>query len=146
MIRRTVGPALAAVLAISASGCSSSPDPDIEPADIAAEPMQPVAPPAAALPTGNLSAGQIAAALSEKTFTYAAPGRSGTVTYYGDGTFSYQETGKGAGTGIWQASDGRLCEAYNPTSFLPRGTPSTCLPLASDGASFTAGQMVLRPG
>lgn len=120
------------------AGCSSS-EPELEPTLTTSQPAP------ESLPTGPLTAGQIAKALSERTFAFSAPGRSGTITYYSDGTFSYEEANKGPGTGIWQASDGRLCEAYNPTSFLPRGTPSTCQPLASDGVTFTAGNMQLRP-
>ena len=113
-------------------------------ADLAAtEPvtMQPIEP----QPSGPLTAAQISTALSERNFSYAAQGRKGTITYYGDGTFSYEEAGKGPGTGLWQASDGKLCEARNPTSFLPKGTPSVCSPFTSDGTIYTAGTMQLTP-
>ena len=46
---------------------------------------------------------------------------------------------------VWQAADGKLCEARNPTSFLPKGTPSTCSPISSDGSRITAGNMQLIP-
>jgi hypothetical protein len=45
--------------------------------------------------------------------------------------------GKGTGTGIWTAADGKLCEARNPTSFLPKGTPSSCTAITSDSTEST---------
>jgi hypothetical protein len=127
------------------AGCSSSQTaaPDLAPTapepSVTTEPLQP-------LETGPLTAGQISRALAEKTFSFASAGRKGTVTYYGDGTFEYQETGKGTGTGVWQASDGKLCEARNPASFLPKGTPSVCNPFSSDGTKYIAGNTQLIPG
>jgi hypothetical protein len=136
----------AAALAVALlAGCSSGSDPDIEPADPAISAAPDAAPPEP-LPAGPLTATQIAKALRERTFGFSAPGRSGTVTYYGDGTFSYEESGKGSGTGLWQSSDGKLCEAYDPAPpFLPRGTPSKCADFASDGSVFRAGSMTLTP-
>ena len=130
----------AACLGLAA--CSSSKAPDLAPvapaAPVATQPLEP-------LPTGPLTAPSISKALAERKFTYAAPGRKGTVTYYKDGTFEYDEAGKGTGTGIWQPADGKLCEARNPTSFLPQGTPPTCVPITSDGSRLTAGSMQLIP-
>jgi hypothetical protein len=102
------------------------------------EPVQP-------LPTGPLNAKQITKALKERSFKYASGSRKGTITYFADGTTSYKESGKGEGTGLWQASDGKLCEARNPTKFLPKGTPSTCSPFSSNGSSYTAGATKLTP-
>jgi hypothetical protein len=130
--------ALICTVAIT-SACSSSSQPGLAPAEpIAQQSLEP-------LPTGPLTAAQITRALSEKSFRFSSARRNGTVTYYGDSTFSYEEVGKGQGTGLWQSSDGKLCEARNPTSFLPKGTPSICQPISSDGQSFTTGQMQLRP-
>jgi hypothetical protein len=113
--------------------------PDLAPGEpIAAEPVEP-------LPTGPLNAKQITNALKERSFKYVAGSRKGTITYFADGTTSYKETGKGEGTGLWQASDGKLCEARNPTSFLPKGTPSTCSSFSANGSSFTAGSTKLTP-
>lgn len=128
----------AAGLALAACA-SNAPAPvaPIEPA-ITQQPMAP-------LPTGSLKAADISRALSERRFSFASAGRKGTVTYFGDGTFEYEETGKGTGTGIWQATDGKLCEARNPTSFLPKGTPSSCSSISSDGSRFTVGSMQLIP-
>jgi hypothetical protein len=53
--------------------------------------------------------------------------------------------GAGTGAGIWQASGGKLCEARNPTSFPPKGTPSTCNKISSDGSRFTVGSIPLIP-
>jgi len=131
-----------AVAGFALVGCSSnsSPSPDLAP-------VAPVAPAVqnAPLPTGQMTAGDITRALAERKFTFATPNRKGTVTYYKDGTFEYDEAGKGTGSGIWQASNGKLCEARNPTSFLPKGTPSTCTPITSDGTRLTAGAMQLIP-
>jgi hypothetical protein len=93
------------------------------------------------MPAGPLKAGDIMRILSGNSFRYTRPvGRTGTTTFNSDGTFSYQETGKGEGTGIWQASDGSLCEAFNPTSFLPRGTRTECSPFKQTAqGSYAAG-------
>jgi hypothetical protein len=122
------------------AACSSSRNaPDLA----AGEPI--AGPPPAALPAGPLTAAQITNALKERTFSYVAGSRRGKVTYFADGTFSYEEAGKGQGTGLWQASDSKLCEARNPTSFLPKGTPSVCIPFSANGTVFTAGNMELTP-
>lgn len=135
---------LAAGLALAA--CShSTPAPDLAPAATPATPPPPAMAAPTALPTGALTAPMITGALAERKFTFAAPGRKGTVTYFRDGTFEYDEAGKGTGTGLWQAGQGKLCEARNPTSFLPKGTPSTCAPITSDGTRLTAGSMQLIP-
>lgn len=145
-LSRTLCAAALVASALSLAACSSSsstPGPDLAPAAPIA--TAPVAPAPGPLPTGPLKAADISRALGERKFTYAAPGRKGTVTFYRDGTFEYDEAGKGTGTGIWQASDGKLCEARNPTSFLPKGTPSVCNPISSDGTRLTAGSMQLIP-
>jgi hypothetical protein len=123
---------------VALAACSTGSRTDLAPEPVVQEDLQP-------LPTGPLTASQIKTALSEKTFRYSSGDRKGTVTYYGDGTFSYEEDGKGAGTGVWQPSDGKLCEARDPTTFLPKGTSSTCNPIASDGSVFTAGKLQLTP-
>jgi hypothetical protein len=134
-----------AALALAACASSKS-TPDLAPATPTAPISSAPAAPAAPLPVGtSLSAGDISRALSERKFTYAAPGRKGTVTFFNDGTFEYDEAGKGTGTGIWQASNGKLCEARNPTGFLPKGTPSVCNPITSDGSKLTAGALQLIP-
>lgn len=95
------------------------------------------------LPTGPLKAGDIMRVLSGNSFRYTRGNRTGTTTFAGDGTFTYQEAGKGEGTGIWQASDGSLCEAFNPTSFLPRGTRTECSPFKQTAqGSYSAGSAV----
>ncbi len=134
---------VAAGLSLAACSSNSSSGPDLAPATPIT--TAPVTAAPAPLPTGPLKAGDISRALSERKFTYAAPGRKGTVTFFNDGTFEYDEAGKGTGTGIWQASDGKLCEARNPTSFLPKGTPSVCNPISSDGSRLTAGSLQLIP-
>lgn len=134
-------------LAACASSTSSTPDlaPAVPAAPVTTAPVAP-APAPGPLPVGNaLTAADITKALAERKFTYAAPGNKGTVTFYSDGTFEYDQAGKGTGTGIWQASNGKLCQARNPTSWLPKGTPSACAPITSDGMRLTAGPMQLTP-
>lgn len=136
-----------AALGLAACASSTSSTPDLAPA-VPAAPVTtaPVAPAPGPLPVGNaLTAADITKALAERKFTYAAPGNKGTVTFYNDGTFEYDQAGKGTGTGIWQASNGKLCQARNPTSWLPKGTPSACAPITSDGMRLTAGPMQLTP-
>ena len=144
MARRSPAFALIAVAAsgLMLAGCSSggTSTPAVAPVEPAVT-MQPVAP----LPTGAMTAGDITRAMADRRFSFASSGRKGTITYFKDGTFEYEETGKGTGTGIWQASDGKLCEARNPTSFLPKGTPSTCNKISSDGSRFTVGSTQLIP-
>ena len=105
-----------------------------------------VSQPPAAVPSGPMKAGDIMRVLSGNSFRYTRPiNRTGTTTFNSDGTFSYQEDGKGEGSGIWQASDGSLCEAFNPTSFLPRGTRTECHPFRQTaGGAFTAGQATFQ--
>lgn len=139
-----------ATAALGLAACASSKtSPDLAPAAPAAvAPITtaPVAPAPGPLPVGTaLSAADITNALAERKFTYAAPGNKGTVTFYRDGTFEYDQAGKGTGTGIWQASAGKLCQARNPTSWLPKGTPSMCAPITSDGMRLTSGPMQLTP-
>jgi hypothetical protein len=144
MAHRSPGFALIALAAsgLVLAGCSSggTSTPAIAPVEPAVT-MQPVAP----LPTGAMTAGDITRAMADRRFSFASSGRKGTITYFKDGTFEYEETGKGTGTGVWQASDGKLCEARNPTSFLPKGTPSTCNKISSDGSRFTVGSTQLIP-
>lgn len=128
-----------AAAGVALAACSSSKN-DLAVVDPAIT-QQPIAP----LPTGELKAADVNRALAERRFSFASAGRKGTVTYFRDGTFEYDETGKGIGTGVWTAADGKLCEARNPTSFLPKGTPSTCVPISSDGSRFTVGSMQLIP-
>jgi hypothetical protein len=99
-----------------------------------------------AVPAGPMRAGDIMRILSGKTFRYTRPiNRTGTTTFNSDGTFSYQEDGKGEGSGIWQASDGSLCEAFNPTTFLPRGTRTECQPFTQTAeGSYTAGSATFQ--
>ena len=136
-----------ASMALGLAACASSKtSPDLAPAAPAPITMAPVAPAPGPLAVGNaLSAADITNALAERKFTYAAPNMKGTVTFYRDGTFEYDQAGKGTGTGIWQASAGKLCQARNPTSWLPKGTPSTCLPITSDGMRLTAGPIQYTP-
>jgi hypothetical protein len=144
-IRALSGAGLAALALVLAACSTTKPMPDLPPTD-AGPPPETISPqPLGPLPTGALSAAQITKALAERTYIYAAPGRKGTMTFYNDGTMSYQEAGKGEGTGLWQAADGKLCQALNPTSFLPKGTPSVCNPISSDGTRFTTGTMQLTP-
>lgn len=77
------------------------------------------------LPGGHLTAVQISNALKGWTFSY--------------------EAGKGQGTGLWQSSDGKLCEARNPMGFLPKGTPSSRSPFTANGSVYAAGATQLTP-
>ena len=137
MVLRLQASALMIVAALLLAACSSSGPTRV---DDATNPGVTTAPPPT-VPAGPLKAGEIMRILSGNSFRYTRPvGRTGTTTFNSDGTFSYQETGKGEGTGIWQASDGSLCEAFNPTSFLPRGTRTECSPFKPTAqGSYSAG-------
>jgi len=92
-----------------------------------------------------LKAAEIMQALSNRSFKYTRGSRTGTVTFNSDGTFGYEEVGKGPGTGVWQASDGALCEAFDPTSFMPQGTRSECQPFKTAGGNYFAGSARFQP-
>ena len=126
----------ALLLAAFLCACSSK-NPDVAVVD--------TGPQVAPVPSGPLKAAEIMQALSNRTFKYTRGSRTGTVTFNSDGTFGYEEVGKGPGTGVWQASDGALCEAFDPTSFLPQGTRSECQPFKSAGGNFFAGSARFEP-
>lgn len=132
------GIALAALLLAACSSSSTRIDDSTGPG---------VTTPPPTVPTGPMKAGEIMRVLSGNSFRFTRGGnRTGTTTFNSDGTFSYQENGKGEGTGIWQASDGSLCEAFNPTSFLPRGTRTECTQFQQTAqGSFTAGGTTFEP-
>lgn len=134
-VARAPGWIAMALAAATLAACSSS-DKSID------EPGPVVTAPPPTVPTGPLKAGDIMRILSGNSFRFTRPvNRSGTTTFHSDGTFTYQESGKGEGTGIWQASDGSLCEAFNPTSFLPRGTRTECHPFKQSAqGSYSAGK------
>jgi hypothetical protein len=126
---------------LALGGCSSTRT-DTPVVNVSPEPQ----PPAPTLPAGPIKAAQIMQALSDRSFSYTrGGGRSGTVTFHADGTFNYSENGKGEGTGVWQASDGKLCEAFDPVSFMPKGTRSECRPFTVNGASYMAGDANFNP-
>ena len=95
--------------------------------------------------SGPLGAKDIQAALANKTFDYNASGKTGTVSYFSDGTFTYRETGKGEGTGVWQASEGKLCEALDPSAVQPKATRSECRPFTAANGSYQTGSKKLTP-
>ena len=127
----------ALLLAIALCACSTK---SPEQAAVS-QPIPEVAP----APAAPLKAAEIMKSLSNRSFNYTRGQRTGTVTFNSDGTFGYEEVGKGPGTGVWQASDGALCEAFDPTSFLPQGTRSECQPFRSAGGNFYAGSARFQP-
>jgi hypothetical protein len=133
------GIALAALLLGACSSSSTRIDDSTTGPDVTTPPPT--------VPTGPMKAGEIMRVLSGNSFRYTRTGnRTGSTTFNSDGTFSYQESGKGEGTGIWQASDGSLCEAFNPTSFLPRGTRTECSPFSQTAqGGYKAGGTVFEP-
>lgn len=78
-----------------------------------------------------LSAGEINAAISGKTFQYTRADGNGFITYNADGTFSYQDDVKGGGTGTWSASDGQFCEKFGEA-------PQDCGEFKTTGDAFFA--------
>ena len=131
--------ALCVMLGLTGCASSKTSDSTVEDTGVA------TAPPAGPLSQGPWTASNISRTLSGHTFGYVNGGSSGQVTYNSDFTFSYQEQGKGQGTGIWQPTDNALCEAFDPTSALPKGTPSRCLPFSTVGDAYAVGGKRLRP-
>ena len=117
------------------------PEPD---GAIEQEPVEPQPKPKPMV-AGPLGAKDIMGALANKTFAYSKGPASGTVSYFSDGTFTYKERGKGEGTGVWQASAGKICEGLDPTSFLPKGSRSECNTFSGSDGSYTFGGKRLNP-
>lgn len=92
-----------------------------------------------------MKAAEIMRSLSGKSFRYTRGSNSGTMTFMSDGTFTYQEDGKGNGSGVWQASEGQLCQARNPSRSLPNGTRSECSPFQPSSNGFKAGATTFNP-
>jgi hypothetical protein len=140
---------MAALLALAGCSSSSSVSDTFAPETVNGppEPIESTTLPKQTIADSNgpMEAGAIMAALSGRSFNFSRGKRSGTIEYLSDGTFSYEEAGKGQGTGIWQASSGKLCEAFDPTSFLPKGTKSECHPFVAKDGAYIAGPSRLTP-
>ena len=91
-------------------------------------------------PGGKLTAAQIKAALSGKSWKWNGPNNSGVTLYANDGSSLVEVTGKGTTTGKWVAKDGQLCESFAPAPFLPKGVPLTCQPMTGGGGTYKVGQ------
>lgn len=89
---------------------------------------------------GLLSAADIRAALSGKSWRWSGPNNSGVTLYASDGTSLVEVTGKGTTTGTWSAKDGQLCEAFAPAPFLPKGVAMNCQPITGSGNVYQVGQ------
>jgi hypothetical protein len=136
VIRAGILVASALLLAACSSGGSGGSDaPPVETTTTDAQPQQ----------FGAMKAAEIMQALSNKSFKYSRGARTGVITFSSDGTFVYQEDGKGEGSGVWQASEGELCEAFDPTNFLPKGTRSECHPFRWTGDAYHAGGARFQP-
>jgi hypothetical protein len=136
----------AALLSLALAACSTdSTDKTFAPEAVDAPEAAPTDPVETTALPKIWDAPAIMQTLSGKRFAYTRGSRRGTVEYAGDGTFSYDETGKGQGTGLWQASNGKLCEAFDPTSFLPKGSKSECKTFSAEGGAYIAGTTRLTP-
>ena len=89
---------------------------------------------------GLLTAADIRAALSGKSWRWSGPNNSGVTLYASDGTSLVEVTGKGTTTGTWSAKDGELCEAFAPAPFLPKGVAMNCQPITGSGNVYQVGQ------
>ena len=147
----TIRRGVLALAALALAACASStPQPGNYAPEAVAEPppaieSQPLPKETIADSSGPMNAKAIMSALSGRSFAYTRGKRSGTIEYLSDGTFSYEENGKGQGTGVWQASEGKLCEAFDPSSFLPKGSKSECNPFSAKDGAYVAGKSRLTP-
>ena len=73
-----------------------------------------------------MTAADIRAILSGKSWRFAGPNNTGTTLYAADGTSLVEVDGKGTTKGHWQTQDGQLCESFDPAPFLPGGVPMSC--------------------
>ena len=92
---------------------------------------------------GPFTASQIAAIVSGRSWRYEFHQLRGTVTYNADGTMTYEEEGKGRGTGKWWAGDFTLCESRYPTPFLPEGRLDDCAGFRRAGKHYYLGSAKL---
>ena len=99
----------------------------------------------ALLPAGTLTGVQIMQALSDRKFVVVQEGVKGYAAFRGDGTLSYRAPVLGEGPGVWQASDGGLCQTLNPTRVLPHGTRTVCYAFISTGQEYIWGRAHLSP-
>jgi hypothetical protein len=102
-------------------------------------------PPLADLGNGPFTAGQITAIVSGRSWRYEFRRIRGTITYNADGTMTYDEEGKGKGTGRWSAGDYTLCETRYPTPFLPQGRMDDCSGFRRAGGHYYLGGARLTP-
>jgi hypothetical protein len=83
-------------------------------------------------PIRNLTAAEIQAAITGKTFQYTRPDGNGFVTYNADGTFSFQDDAKGQGTGTWSVGNNQFCEAFGAAA------PTDCGEFKTTGDAYFA--------
>jgi Protein of unknown function (DUF995) len=83
-------------------------------------------------PIRALSASEIQAAISGKTFQYTRSDGNGFVTYNADGTFTFQDDAKGSGSGRWSVSNGQYCESYGQAG------PQECGEFKATGDAYFA--------
>jgi hypothetical protein len=123
-----------AVLALGLSACAntslfkdSQPEPTLAPE------------PSLSSTGATVSAGEIRAALSGKSWSWRGPNNSGVTLFAEDGTSLIEVSGKGKTTGKWLAKDGELCESVAPAPFLPNGAPMSCRPFSGSGGNYRVG-------
>ena len=87
-----------------------------------------------------LTADEIHAILSGRSWHFQGPNNSGTTLYAADGTSLVEVNGKGTTKGTWTTKDGELCESFLPAPFLPQGVPLTCYPFSGSGSVYQAGK------
>ena len=80
----------------------------------------------------NLTSGEIAQAISGKTFQYTRADGNGFVSYNADGTLRFQDDVKGEGVGTWSANGEQYCESFGP------GNPPECGIFKNTGDAFFA--------
>jgi hypothetical protein len=134
----------AMLAACAGSGKTSLFDKEAPQADPALVATAPTAPSPLADPgKGPFTASQITAIVSGRSWRYEFHQIRGTITYNADGTMTYDEEGKGRGTGKWWAGDFTLCETRYPTPFLPEGRLADCSGFRRAGQNYYLGSAKL---
>jgi hypothetical protein len=97
------------------------------------------------VPEGSMNGAAIRSVLAGRTWHYESDDFRGTITFNADGTIDYEQSGEGRGTGRWHATDGKLCESFDPSPVIPEGRKDMCFPFRHSRGSYFVSSTKLTP-